>query len=103
MAESTARTGLTPQVWDSDFFTEYIRDNRFKRYMGTSPSNVIQVKEDLSRKPGDRVTFGSVRALSGGVTGNTVLEGNEAELDMCSMMVAVAFLRNAVVVTEWDE
>ena len=103
MAESTARSGLTPTVWDSDFFTEYIRDNRFKRYMGTSPSNVIQVKEDLSRKPGDRVAFGAVRALSGGVTGNTVLEGNEAELDMRSMTVGIRPLRNAVIVTEWDE
>jgi hypothetical protein len=94
MAESTARSGLTPQQWDDKFFTEYIRDNRFKRYMGTSPASIIQVKEDLSRKPGDRVTFASVRALTGGVTGNTVLEGNEAELDMRSM---------AVVVTDWDE
>jgi hypothetical protein len=103
MAESTARTGLTPQIWDDKFFTEYIRDNRFKRYMGTSPSNVIQVKEDLSRKPGDRVTFAAARALTGGVTGNTVLEGNEAELDLRSLTVAVRPLRNAVVVTEWDE
>lgn len=103
MAESTARSGLVPVVWDSEFFSEYIRDNRFQRYMGTSPSNVIQVKEDLTRKPGDRVTFASVRALSGGVTGNTVLEGNEAELDMRSMTVGIRPVRNAVVVTEWDE
>jgi len=103
MAESTARPGLTPQVWDDKFFTEYVRDNRFKRYMGTSPSSIIQVKEDLSRKPGDRVTFASVRALTGGVTGNTVLEGNEAELDARSMTVGISPLRNAVVVTEWDE
>jgi hypothetical protein len=103
MAESTARSGLTPQLWDDKFFSEYIRSNRFKRYMGTSPTNVIQVKEDLGRKPGDRVTFASVRALTGGVTGNTVLEGNEAELDMRSMTVAVNPLRNAVVVTDWDE
>lgn len=71
--------------------------------MGTSPSNVIQVKEDLSRRPGDRVTFATARALSGGVTGNTVLEGNEAELDLRSLTVGVRPLRNAVVVTEWDE
>ena len=103
MAESTARALLTPQIWDDKFFTEYVRDNRFRRYMGTSPSNVIQVKEDLSRRPGDRVTFATARALSGGVTGNTVLEGNEAELDLRSLTVGVRPLRNAVVVTEWDE
>lgn len=103
MAETTARALLTPQQWDSEFFSEYIRDNRFNRYMGTSPSNVIQVKEDLSRKPGDRVSFATARALTGGVEGNTVLEGNEAELDLRSLTVAVRPLRNAVVVTEWDE
>ncbi len=103
MAESTARSLLTPQIWDDKFFTEYIRDNRFNRYMGTSPSNVIQVKEDLSRRPGDRVTFATARALTGGVEGNTVLEGNEAELDLRSLTVAIRPIRNAVVVTEWDE
>jgi hypothetical protein len=103
MAESSARAGLTPQEWDNKYFPEYIREGRFYRYMGTDPSNIIQSKEDLTRKPGDRVTYASVRALTGGVTGNTVLEGNEAELDMRSMTVAVSPLRNAVVVTDWDE
>lgn len=103
MAETLARSGLTPQQWDDSFFTEYIRDNRFMRYMGTSESNIIQVKEDLTRKPGDRVTFATARALGGGVTGNAVLEGNEAPLDLRSLTVAVAPLRNAVVVTDWEE
>lgn len=103
MAESTARAGLTPQVWDDQFFAEYVRTNRFRRYMGTSPDNIIQVKEDLSRKPGDRISFAAARALGGGVTGNTVLEGNEAELDLRSLTVKILPLRNAVVVTEWDE
>lgn len=103
MAETTARAALTPQVWDDQFFTEYVRANRFRRYMGTSPDNVIQVREQLGRQPGDRIAFGSVRSISGGVTGNTVLEGNEAELDTRSMTVAIAPLRNAVVVTDWDD
>lgn len=103
MAETTARAGLTPQIWDDEFFSEYIRDNRFNPYMGTNENALIHVKEDLSRKPGDRVTFAAARALGGGVTGNTVLEGNETELDLRSMAVAVRPLRNAVVVTEWDE
>jgi len=102
--ETQARTGLTPQQWDDQFFMEYVRENRFKRYMGTDENSIIQLKDDLSRKPGDRVTFADVRKLkSNGVTGNTVLEGNEEELDSRSMAVTVAPLRNAVVVTDWDE
>lgn len=103
MAETTARAGLTPQQWDDQFFSEYIRANRFLPFMGTNENAVIQMKEDLTRKPGDRVTFAAVRALGGGVTGNTVLEGNEAELDARSMAVTVRPIRNAVVMTEWDE
>jgi hypothetical protein len=103
MAETTARSGLTPQQWDDEFFQEYVRNNRFAKYMGMGPNSIFQVKEDLSRKPGDRVTFATARSLGGGVEGNTVLEGNEAELDLRSMTVAVKPVRNAVVVTEWDE
>lgn len=103
MAETTARSGLTPQQWDDEFFTEYVRENRFKRYMGSNEFSMIHVKEDLTRKPGDKITFAAARSLGGGVTGNQVLEGNETELDTRSKTVTVAPLRNAVVVTEWDE
>lgn len=103
MAETVARAGLTPQQWDSEFFTEYLRENRFVQYQGTNENALIHMKEDLTRKPGDRVTFAAVRALGGGVRGNTVLEGNEAELDARSMAVRVNPIRNAVVATEWDE
>lgn len=104
MAETTAATGLTPQQWDDKFFMEYVRDNRFRRYMGTNENSIIQLKEDLTRKKGDKVTFANVRKLSGaGVTGNGVLEGNEEELDSRSMAVQVDTLRNAVVVTDHEE
>jgi N4-gp56 family major capsid protein len=104
MVDTVARQGLTPQQWDDSFFMEYVRDSRFKRYMGTDENSIIQLKDDLTRKPGDRVTFANVRKLKGdGVTGNQVLEGNEDELDSRSMSVQVNPLRNAVVVTDWDE
>ncbi len=104
MALTTARTGLTPQVWDDKFFMEYVRDNRFKRYMGTDENSIIQLKEDLTKKKGDKVTFASLHKLSGdGVTGNTTLEGNEEDLDARSMAVTISMLRHAVAVTEWDE
>nr|WP_224030256.1 DUF4043 family protein [Paraburkholderia caribensis] len=83
---------------------EYVRDNRFKRYMGTDENAIIQLKDDLTRKPGDKVTFANVRKLKGnGVRGNQVLEGNEDELDSRSMTVTVNPIRNAVIVTDWDD
>jgi N4-gp56 family major capsid protein len=99
-----ARPGLTPQLWDKQFFAEYIRKNRFKKYMGTTESSMIQVKDSLTTKNGDTITFAAVRRLVGaGVTGNTVLEGNEEILDQRSMKLTVAPLRHAVAVSEWDE
>jgi N4-gp56 family major capsid protein len=99
-----ARAGLTPQIWDKLFFAEYIRANRFRKYFGTTESSMIQVKDSLTTKNGDSVTFAAVRRLVGaGVTGNTVLEGNEEILDQRSMKLTVGVIRHAVAVSDWDE
>ena len=99
-----ARAGLTPLIWDSDFFTEYVRKNQFARYMGTTMGAMIQVREDLTRKAGDTVVFPTVRRLVGaGVTGNTILEGNEEILNARSLNLVVSPFRHAVAVSDWDE
>jgi N4-gp56 family major capsid protein len=104
MNVTPARGGLAPQIWDKLFFAEYIRANRFRKYMGTDENSLIQVKDSLTTKNGDTITFAAVRRLVGaGVTGNTVLEGNEEILDQRSMKLTVAPIRHAVAVSEWDE
>jgi N4-gp56 family major capsid protein len=104
MNVTPARPLLTPIIWDSDFFVEYVRKNQFARYMGTQMSSMIQIREDLTRKEGDTVVFPSVHRLKGaGVTGNTVLEGNEEILDARSLKLAVAVFRHAVAASDWDE
>lgn len=104
MALTTAQPGLTPNQWDDKFFTDYVRESRFKKYMGTDENSIIQLKEDLTKKKGDRITIALVNELKGaGVTGNATLEGNEEALGSRSHQIAVAPLRHAVAVTEWDE
>jgi N4-gp56 family major capsid protein len=104
MNVTPSRAGLTPQLWDKLFFAEYIRANRFRKYFGTTENSMIQIKDSLTTKNGDSVTFAAVRRLVGaGVTGNTVLEGNEEILDQRSMKLTVAPIRHAVAVSEWDE
>jgi N4-gp56 family major capsid protein len=101
---TAARPGLTPLIWDSDFFTEYVRKNQFARYMGTTMGSMIQVREDLTRKAGDTVVFPTVRRLVGaGVTGNAILEGNEEILNARSLNLTVSSFRHAVAVSDWDE
>jgi len=104
MTTTVAQTGLTPQIWDDNYFTSYVRANPFYRYMGTSEMDLIQVKNDLSKKAGDSVTFALVNDLTGaGVTGNTALKGAEEALMSRSFRVYITLMRNAVTVHEWDE
>lgn len=104
MNVSPARPGLTPIIWQSDFWVEYLRDNQFSVYFGTTLDAMIQLQTDLTRKRGDTIVFPTVRNLVGaGVTGNVVLEGNEEILNARSLNVTVGVIRHAVAVSEWDE
>src|SRR3954469_4040286 len=99
-----ARAGLTPTIWDDQYFSEYVRTNQFSKYFGESMDSMIQIRDDLTRKPGDTIVFPSVRRLIGaGVTGNVVLEGNEEILNARSMTLSVGVIRHGVAVSEWDE
>lgn len=104
MSNTAVAAGLTVQQWDDKFFTEYIRANRFKRYMGKDENSIIQMKEDLTVKKGKTVTYALVNALSGaGVSGSTTLVGSEEKMNSRSCQVTVNKIRNAVVVPEIDE
>jgi N4-gp56 family major capsid protein len=97
MADTSAATGLTVQQWDAKFFTEALNANVFKPFMGTATNSVIQVKEDLTKKPGDSVTFSLVNKLTGaGVTGSSTLEGNEEAMISRSQKVTIDQKRHAV-------
>jgi N4-gp56 family major capsid protein len=100
MALTTVTTNLVEQKWDNDFFASYVRSNRFNRYMGTDSNAVIQIKEDLTKAAGDRIHLALVTELTGaGVTGDSLLEGNEEALSQYECPITVATRRNAVAVT----
>ena len=104
MALTTVTTNLKEQIWDNDFFTNYVRKNRFNRYMGTESNSVIQIKEDLAKKAGDRIHLALVAELTGaGVTGNSLLEGNEEALNQYEFPIAVSTIRHAVAVTDNEQ
>ena len=103
MSQTYAVTGLTPQLWDDEFFRDYVRMSRYKRYMGTNEAAIFQIKEELTKRRGDRVTLALVNELTGaGVTGNTTLKGNEERLNSRSDTLIVDVLRHAVAVDDWD-
>jgi len=103
MAQTYAVPGLTPQQWDSDFFVDYVRSSRYKRYFGTDEAAMFQINEQLGSKKGDSITFALVNELIGlGVTGNNTLKGNEERLGSRSHKLTVDVLRHAVAVDDWD-
>jgi N4-gp56 family major capsid protein len=104
MTLTTVTSANKAQVWDADFFKEYVRANRFKRYMGTDENSVIQLKEQLTSKAGSIINIPLITKLSGaGVTGNTLLEGSEEALGNYNHALTVATLRNAVAVTDNEQ
>ena len=104
MADSRVATGLTVEQWDSQFFTEYLTENRFAGEMGTNEASIIQVKENLTKKPGDRINFALVNKLTqDAITGRDVLEGNEEDMATRSFELAVNKRRNGVRIAEIDE
>lgn len=104
MADSRVASGLTVEQWDDKFFTEYLTENRFSGEMGTNEASIIQVKENLMKKPGDRVNFALVNKLTqDAITGRNTLEGNEEDMASRSFEVAVNKRRNGVRVAEIDE
>ena len=104
MADTTVAAGLKAQQWDDDFFTEYLTENRFASEFGARENSIIQVKEELGRKKGDRVHFALVNKLTqAATTGSATLEGNEEALSTRSMYVTVDKRRHGVRVADIDE
>lgn len=104
MADTRAATGLTVQQWDDQFFIEYIQAMPFAGLMGTNENAVIQVKENLTKKKGDSITFAFLNRLTqAATTGTDVLEGKEEDMTSRSHKVTVQKRRHAVRVSESDE
>jgi N4-gp56 family major capsid protein len=105
MADTVAATGLTVQQWDDKYIDEYFQGlQAFRPLMGTGENDVIQTREDLTKEPGDSITFALVNRLTNAATtGTTVLEGFEEDLVSRSMRVYVDKRRNAVRVPEMSE
>lgn len=106
MAETIISAAARAKQWDDGFFTEYVRDSRFKRYMGSSPNDIIHVNNDLTKKKGDAITFNLVGALdasAGPNDGTTLLVGAEKELPNDGHRITIEVVRDATVVNNLEE
>jgi len=99
MAETLLSSGLTVTKWRRTYFKDYVRESRFRPYMGNDSTNIIVTLMELETQSGKTINVPVVGSLTGsGVSGSQVLEGNEEDLDTNSMPVSVDWRRNGVVV-----
>lgn len=104
MAETAITDNLRIKRWETSFFEEYIRDGRFKPYMGTDEFSMIQLKEDLVGKTGKSLSITLINRLTGaGRTGLQTLKGFEEQMDQRTFVLSVDRVRHAVLHDELEE
>lgn len=90
---------LRQELWEKQLFADIIDGLYFNEsgLMGEGENNIIQVKSDLIKTPGDTDTVGLTAKLTGsGVNGDDELEGNEEAINSYSDSVLIDQKRFAV-------
>jgi N4-gp56 family major capsid protein len=88
---------LAVKLWSKKLFVDALKATWFDKFMGDSASSLCQVKTELNKGAGDKVTYGLRMQLQGaGVTGDGTLEGNEEALTTYSDSLLIDQLRHAV-------
>lgn len=96
-ANTTVPVGLVEKAWSKQLWKEAEKENFFSKFTGEGQDNIIQVKTELKKEAGDQITIPLVMRLTGdGVTGDSILEGNEEKLQFYDCKVTVDQIRHAV-------
>jgi N4-gp56 family major capsid protein len=104
MAVTSVASGNQVTQWRAKFFTEFVRENLFAKYMGTSENSIIQIVKDLTKKKGKIISIPLIGKLTNaGVTGDNSMRDNEENLNNWNHNVDIDQVRNAVVVGKMEE
>ena len=76
----------------ADFFREYIRNNRYARYTGTSSNNIICIKEGRQQISIPLVT----RLQNAGIRGSGTMRDNGEAMGNFGWLLTPTYIRNAV-------
>jgi hypothetical protein len=117
MAVTSVPTNGRVIAWEREYFREYIRANRFSKYIGDNETSIIQANEDLAKKVGEQVNFtlvnrlngnqntatGAVSGITSGITGYNRLKGNEEAVSLRNFRITVNRTRWAVAHDNLDD
>jgi hypothetical protein len=91
MANTQTSTDLVVTKYLSDYYREFVRENMFSPYTGTSNANVINIKMDRKK-----VNIPLVSRLKGqGVSGSNTLRGNGEAIGNYAMELTPTYYRHA--------
>ena len=93
-------SNLAKKVWSAKLYREALLDVELSKFMGEGADNVIQVKKDLTKEKGDKITIALRMRMdeTGGQSSQTAitLEGNETALTFHDFSVEMTTYGNAV-------
>lgn len=90
---------LTQKIWSATLFKEAAKNIFLTKFMGESADNIVQVKNDLTKKKGDKITVGlRMRLTDPGQSGQSgiSLEGKEESLVFYDFGVEITEYGHAV-------
>jgi len=88
---------LAVKKWSMGIGHNILQEVYFSKFMGKGTNSLIQVKTELKKSPGDKITFGLRNLLTGdGISGDEILEGNEEALITNSDAIYINQLRHGV-------
>src|ERR1700733_2511266 len=88
---------LAVKLWGKDLAVEALKATPIAPLIGNTSDSIIQKKTELSKGPGDQITYGLRTQLQGdGVTEGEALEGNEESLSTYSDALVINELAHAV-------
>lgn len=102
MAEVALSSASAKQVWQAQYFQEYVRLSNYLPYMsntnnGNKTGIILTRYDQLQKEAGTTINIPFIgRLKSAGVTGSTALEGQEEQLSNFNMPISIDWRRNGV-------
>jgi hypothetical protein len=93
LTETQANNKLV--IYTKELNTEFVRENLFSPYMGTSLTAIIRTRQEL-KAGGEQMNIPLVTKLNGTGVGSGTLVGNEEKIDNYGMRLWIDWARHAV-------
>lgn len=102
MAQTQVESNNKLVKYTREIYREFVRDNMFSPYMGTSINSIIRLKEELT-SGGEQMNIPLVTRLKGRGKGSGTLVGNEERIDNYGMRLWIDWARHAVATKKSEE